>query len=404
MSISPVSSSTSSQAAYQTLSASLNTPNISTLSVLSAAAAQQTQQVNLNAVVSYQSTSLYGSGLTANQFSIQSTILNTYEQINTNTQQLVAQLKADAEQAAANLADLNILDFLGDVFSGALNLISNAAKTLTDAISGLFGIVVGLMSLYLGFTSWRIADQQVNSSELIGGPNAALTIITSENSLNALIPYSNPGNAISKIGNLVNAEAIGLTDKLSVQNFSQTVDAEKASASVAVVASSNPSNAISKIGNLVNAEAIGLTDKLSAQNFSQTVDAEKASASVAVVASAEAATIAASATVAATIQPPRPLRSETTPQVSAPHSSPATTTPATPALLEGAVTQTSTAQLEAHQITEKAQAISALNDLMQIASLEKHHLTAEAQQAKLLLTSLRNSANASNHHTPQRKD
>ena len=343
MSISPVSSSTSSQAAYRAFAASLDQPNISTLSVLSAAAAQQTQQVNLNAIVAYESTSLYGSGLNPTQFSIQSIILNTFKQISIDTQELVAQLKADAEQAAADLANLNIWGFIGDVVSGTVNVISNAAKTLTTAISGLFGIVVGLMSEFLGFTSWRLADQQLNSSELLGGPNAALTVITEENSLNALIPYVNTGAAISKIGNVVTAKGIEFTDKLSAQDLAQTIDAENTATSVSL----------------------------------------SATASVAVGTSAEAAT-----TVASMIQQPDPPRSES-------HQ---------PAPLDAAATQASTSQLAAIQATQKRQANSALDDLKQIASLEKHHLVAEAQQAKLLLTSLRNSAEAANQPAPPRKD
>jgi hypothetical protein len=370
MSISPVTSSTSSQTALQPITtSSLQNPNsttfsnIATLTILSAAAAQQTQQVNLNAVVAFQSTAVYGSGMTPSQLTVANMISDALDQLAADQQRLADQLQADAESAAANLARGDIWGFLSDVASGVINTLSNAAQIITDTIKSIVNIFITAISNFIGFSAWTIADNEQRAFELLSGPNAALTILTEENSLNALIPYVNTGTAISKINNVVTAKGIELTDKLSAQDLAQTVDAENTAASVSASATAS-------------------------------VAVEASAEASAEAASTEAATAVAATAVAATFQPPHAPRSETQQQAPAP----------APAPLDAAVTQASTAQLEALQAVEKTQAISALNDLKQIASLEKHHLVAEAQQAKLMLTSLRNSANATSHSLPPRKD
>jgi hypothetical protein len=372
MSISPVTSSTSSQAALQPITtSSLQNPNsttfsnIATLTILSAAAAQQTQQVNLNAVVAFQSTAVYGSGMTPSQLTVANMISDALDQLAANQQRLVDQLKADAEAAAADLASGDIWGFLSDVASGVINVLSNAAKAITDTIKSIVNIFITALSNFIGFSAWTIADNEQRAFDLLSGPNAALTILTEENSLNALIPYVNTGTAISKINNVVTAKGMELTNKLSAQDLAQTVDAENTAISVSV--SSTASVAVE-----ASAEAAS-TEAVSSQ-----------------AASTEAASTEAATAVAAMFQPPNTPRSETQQQAPAP--------------LYAAVTQARTAQLEALQAVEKAQAISAVDDLNQITSLEKHHLVAEAQQAKLMLTSLRNSANATSHSLPPRKD
>lgn len=182
-----------------------STSNIATLSFLQGLVGYASAQAILNATVSYQQTSVYGSGMTPRGLSISDQIAELYRQIAADQTRLVDQLEADANAAAKALAEGDIWGFL----TSSWDVLTDTAKAIGNAILGVFKMVAGVISIFFTacFSPWFRAAEDAQSALYIGGPDDPKNVLTSDIAIKGLLPNVDPVKDIPEENAAVNEYA-----------------------------------------------------------------------------------------------------------------------------------------------------------------------------------------------------
>lgn len=164
--------------------------NLATLSFLQGQVGQASARAILDATVSYQKTSLYGSGLTPAALAISDQLSDLYRQIQ-EQQRLLRDQIAASDAAAQSAWDSG--NFWGYVTNAAASL-TGLAQLLFNEIAGFFVSAAAVVASFFEtcFSSWFRADEDAQSALFIGGTNDPQNVFVEDQSLKILVPGLDP--------------------------------------------------------------------------------------------------------------------------------------------------------------------------------------------------------------------
>lgn len=172
--------------------------NLATLSFLQGQVGQASARAILDATISYQKTSVYGSGLSPAALAISDQLSNLYRQIQEQQQLLLDQIAA-SDAAAQSAWDSG--NFWGYVTNTASSL-TGQAQLLFNQIAGFFVSAAAVVASFFEscFSSWFRADEDSQSALYIGGINDPQNVFVEDQSLKVLVPGLDPVKDLPREG------------------------------------------------------------------------------------------------------------------------------------------------------------------------------------------------------------